>query len=153
MNEQEKQTETLFGKYSDMLKVRSARFFFEGGSKWEQRKINKFLKYFCIPMKEEETVALLDTTLFRTAKEGMLFVKKGIVIKEPLSRLYYLEYEKISRAELREKYNDAGHLTESKLFVVFKDGTEKLIFDYYVRKNFFVDYLNEVARVYVTVQP
>ena len=148
MSEPERRVQDLFGKYSDMLKVRSARWFFEEGSKWDRRKISKFLRYFCVPMKEEETVALLDTTLFRTAKEGMLFVKKGIIVKEPLNRLYYLEYSKIQRAEVREKYNDAGHLTESRTVICFKDGTERNVFDYYVRKNFFVDYVNEAAKIF-----
>ena len=32
--------------------------------------------------------------------------------------------------------------------ICFKDGTERNVFDYYVRKNFFVDYVNEAAKIF-----
>ena len=145
----EEKMQSIFDKYSDMIKGKSLRWYFSTGSKWDKRKIDKFLKYFCIPMKRDEVVALLDTTLFKSAKEGLLFTKKGIVVKEPLNKLYFLEYSKIKEAELQEEYNDAGYLTDSKLIIHFKDGTDRIVFDYYIRKYYFVDYINEVVRFHL----
>ena len=142
----EEKLQFIFEKYSDMLKAKSQRWYFAAGSKWDKRKIEGFLKYFCIPMKLNDTVALLDTTVFKSSKEGLLFVKNGIIVKEPLNKLYYLEYSKIREAELVEEYNDAGYLTDSKLIIHFKDETERIIFDYYIRKYYFVEYINEVVQ-------
>lgn len=142
----EEKLQSIFDKYSDMLRAKSQRWYFATGSKWDKRKIERYLKYFCIPMKLNDTVALLDTTVFKSSKEGLLFVKNGIIVKEPLNKLYYLEYSKIREAELVEEYNDAGYLTDSKLIIHFKDETERIIFDYYIRKYYFVEYINEVVQ-------
>ena len=89
--------------------------------------------------KKLPSIAATENTL-------LLFTKKGIVVKEPLNKLYFLEYSKIREAELQEEYNDAGYLTDSKLIIHFKDGTDRIVFDYYIRKYYFVDYINEVVR-------
>lgn len=141
----EERLQSIFEKYCDTLKAKNLRWYFAVGSRWDKRKIEKFLKYFCIPKKLEDVVAFLDTTVFKTSKEGLLFTKEGIIVKEPLNKLYYLEYSKLQEAEVVEEYNDAGYLTDSKLIVHFRDGNERIVFDYYIRKHFFVDYINEVV--------
>lgn len=149
----EEKLQAIFEKYSDMLKAKSQRWYFAAGSKWDKRKIEGFLKYFCIPMKLNDTVAFLDTTIFKSSKEGLLFTKEGIVVKEPLNKLYYLKYSKIKDAELEEEYNDAGYLTDSKIIIHLKDETERIVFDYYIRKHFFVDYINEVVKFLASYEP
>lgn len=135
----------IFDKYCSSMKVRSLKWYFPMGSRWSVRKINKFMTFFAIPLKGWDVVAFLDTTVFRTGKEGMLFTKDGIFVKEALNKLYYVAYEKIERAEIVEKFDDAGYLISSELFVHYKDGTRQLVFDYDIRKTFFAEYLNEVA--------
>ena len=152
LTKEEKQ-QSIFEKYSDMLKAKSQRWYFATGSKWDKRKIERYLKYFCIPMKLNDTVAFLDTTIFKSSKEGLLFTKEGIVVKEPLNKLYYLKYSKIKDAELVEEYNDAGYLTDSKIIIHLKDETERIVFDYYIRKHFFVDYINEVVKFLASYEP
>lgn len=149
----EEKQQAVFDKYSDMIRAKGLRWYFSAGTKWDKRKINRFLKFFCIPMKLEDTVAFLDTTLFKSAREGLLFVKDGIVVKETLNRLYYLKYSKIQQAELVEQYNDAGYLTESQIIIHFKDGTRRNVFDYYIRKHYFVDYINEVVSLLAGYEP
>lgn len=149
----EEKLQAVFEKYSDMIKVKNLRWYYPTGTKWDKKKIDKFLKYFCIPMKMDEVTAFLDTTLFKTGKEGLLFTKRGIVIKETINKLYFLEYCKIKDAELQEDFNDAGYLTDSKLIIRFDDGTERIVFDYYIRKYYFVDYINEVVHLLAEYEP
>lgn len=149
----EEKLQAVFNKYSDMIKVKNLKWYNPAGSKWDKRKVEKFLKYFCIPMKTDEVTAFLDTTLFKTGKEGLLFTTRGIVVKEPINKLYFLEYCKIKDAELQEEFNDAGYLTDSRLFIHFKDGTERIVFDYYIRKYYFVDYINEVVHFLAEYEP
>ena len=149
----EEKLQLIFDKYCDILKAKSLKWYFAAGGKWEKRKIVKFLKYFCVPMRLEDTVAFLDTTIFKSSKEGLLFTKEGIVVKEPLNKLYYLEYSKLQEAELMEEYNDAGYLTDSKIIIHFKDGSQRIVFDYYIRKHFLVDYINEVVQFLAGYEP
>ena len=135
----------IFDKYCNSMKVRSLKWYFPTGSKWAMRKINKFMAFFAIPLKLWDVVAFLDTTTFRTGKEGMLFTKDGIFIKEALNKLYYIAYEKVEKAEIIEKFDEAGYLVSSELYVHYKDGTKQLVFDYDIRKLFFAEYINDVA--------
>lgn len=136
----------LFDKYADMMKARSLKWYRPMNSKWDIRKIERFLRNFSIPLTPSDVIAFLDTTILKRATEGMLYTYKGILIKETMNKLYYLEYDKIERAELVEKFDDAGYVTYSKVHIYFKDGTEKTVFDYDIRKTFFVEYINEVVK-------
>ena len=76
----------------------------------------------------------------------MLFTFSGILIKEPLNRLFYLKYCELERAEVVDVINEDGWKESSDLMVYFKDGTERKLFDGYIRKNFFADYVNESVK-------
>lgn len=78
----------IFNKYAGAMKVRSLKWYSRGGGKTADRKIERFIRYFVLPITAEEVISLLDTTVFKTGKEGMLFTFSGILIKEPLNRLF-----------------------------------------------------------------
>lgn len=137
----------VFNKYAGTMKVRSVRWYSRGGGKTADRKIDKFIRYFVLPIKAEEVISLLDTTIFRTAKEGMLFTVSGIVVKEPLNRLYYLKYADILRVEVVDRINEDGWKVASDLIVYFRDDTERKMFDGYIKKSFFADFLNEAVKL------
>lgn len=137
----------IINKYAGIMKVRTVKWYSSGGGRTAERKIDKFIKYFVLPIKADEPISFLDTTIFRTAKEGMLFTVSGIIVKEPLERLYYLKYSDISSAEVVDRINEDGWKVSSDLMVYFKDGTERKMFDGYIKKEFFVDYLNEAVKM------
>ncbi len=134
----------IFDKYVDSLRTRSVKWWFKGDSKRADKKIEKYIKYFCLPIRAGDVIALLDTTVFRTAKEGCLFTNSGILVKEVVSKLYYLEFSKIERAEVLEE-TDEYYRVKTSVWVYFTDGTKKQIFDYYFNKYSFVDYINDVV--------
>lgn len=142
--EKQRTIERIFNKYCNSIKVRSLKWYFPSGSKWGRKRIDKFMTYFAIPLKQWDVVAFLDTTVFKTGKEGMLFTKDGIFVKEALNKLYYIAYAKLEKTEIIEKYDDAGYMISTETFVCYKDGTKQLVFDYDIRKLFFTEYLNEV---------
>ncbi|MCM1189278.1 MAG: hypothetical protein NC541_08270 [bacterium] len=45
---------------------------------------------------------------------------------------------------MREVINEDGWLTGTDLYVLFQDGTERKLFDGYIKKEFFAEYVNEV---------
>ncbi len=140
----------IFNKYAGAMKVRSLKWYSRGGGKTADRKIERFIRYFVLPITSEEVISLLDTTVFKTGKEGMLFTFSGILIKEPLNRLFYLKYCELERAEVVDVINEDGWKESSDLMVYFKDGTERKLFDGYIRKNFFADYVNESIKRVLT---
>lgn len=133
----------VFDRYADSIRVRSQKWTFYRESRWGDRRIKKYLKYFALPISPEEVIALMDTTIFRTGKEGLLFTYSGIVIKEVLNKLYYIRYDQIERAELLEVRDEYYNL-ETSVWIHFKDGTKKQIFDYYFNKYSFVEFINAV---------
>lgn len=138
---------SIINKYAGAMKVRSVKWYSRGGGKTADKKIDKFIRYFVLPIKAEEAITFLDTTVFRTAKEGMLFTESGIIVKEPIERLYYLKYSDISGAEVVDRINEDGWKVSSDLMVYFKDGTERKMFDGYIKREFFADYLNEAVKL------
>ncbi|MCM1026642.1 MAG: hypothetical protein NC432_09405 [Roseburia sp.] len=135
----------IFNKYAGSMKMRSLKWYSRGGGSSADRKIERFIRYFVLPIKADEAISFLDTTVLKTAREGMLLTFSGILVKEPLNKLYYLEYEKIKGAEVREVINEDGWLTGTDLYVLFKDGTERKLFDGYIKKEFFAEYINAVT--------
>lgn len=140
------QIQKVFDKYADVIRSRSLKWTHPRDSRWGDRRINRFIKYFCIPITLDEVIALLDTTVFRTAKEGCLFTYSGVFVKEVVEKLYYLEYAKIERAEVLEE-RDEYYNVETSLWVHFKDGTKRQIFDYYLNRQFFADFINDVVKI------
>lgn len=136
--------EKIFNRYADSMKARSLKWTFRGNGRWAVKRINKFLKYFVIPVDISEVIGFLDTTALRTAKEGFLVTASGIFVKEVINKLYYLEYEKIERAEVLEEI-DEGYNVNTSLWIHFKDGTKQQVFDYYLNKNFFAEYINAIV--------
>lgn len=135
--------EKIFDRHVDAMKQRSLKWTFKGSGRWADKRIGKFLKYFYIPVDISEVIGFLDTTVFRTAKEGFLFTASGIFVKEVINKLYYLEFDKIERAEVLEEI-DEGYNVHTSLWIYFKDGTKRQVFDYYLNKRSFADYINEV---------
>lgn len=133
-----------FDKHEGNMKAKNLKWVFKNESRWGDKKIAKYIKYFCLPIDPEEVIALLDTTTFRTAKEGYLFTKSGIVVKEVINKLYYLDFSRIANAEIIEETNEY-YQTTSTVWVNYLDGTKQQIFDYYINKNSFVAYINEVV--------
>lgn len=136
--------EKIFDRYAEAMRTRSLQWTFRGNGRWAERRINKFLKYFFIPVDISEVIGFLDTTSLRTGKEGFLVTASGIFVKEVINKLYYLEYEKIERAEVLEEI-DEGYNISTSLWIHFKDGTKRQIFDYYLNKNSFAEYINEIV--------
>lgn len=134
----------IFDRHVDAMKQRTLKWTFKGSSRWGDRRINKFLRYYYIPVDIGEVLGFLDTTVFRSAKEGYLFTVSGIFVKEVINRLYYLEFDKIERAEVLEEI-DEGYNVKTSIWIHFKDGTKRQVFDYYLNKQSFVDYVNDVV--------
>lgn len=136
--------EKIFDRYAEAMRTRSLQWTFRGSGRWAEKRINKFLKYFFIPVDISEVIGFLDTTSLRTGKEGFLVTASGIFVKEVINKLYYLEYAKIERAEVLEEI-DEGYNVSTSLWIYFKDGTKQQIFDYYLNKNSFAEYINEIV--------
>ncbi|MGN0403353.1 MAG: hypothetical protein ACI4HQ_14005 [Acetatifactor sp.] len=134
----------IFDRHVDSMKTRSLKWTFPHNSKRGDKRINKFLKYYFIPVDVDEVMGFLDTTVFKTGKEGYLFTVEGIFIKEVINKLYYLKYEDIEQAEVEEITDEYYNVT-TKLWVHFKDGTKKQIFDYYINRRTFADYINDIV--------
>ncbi len=132
----------VFEKYMDGMKGRSVKWFVPGFSGYHDHKIRKFMRFYAIPINYEDIIMFLDTTVFRSAKEGFLFTTDGILIKEVMEKLYYLKFSEIEDAQLEEITDDIGVVT-SKIRINFKDGTSRNVLDYDVRKYAFVEYVNE----------
>ncbi len=138
----------VFERYMGVLKGRAGKYFIPGSSNYHDKKIKKFMELYKIPIPFEEVVIFLDTTVFRSAKEGFLFTTEGVVVKMDMDKLTFLSFAKMEKAELEEiKDPDTAIVTE-KILVTFKDGTTKHVLDYDIRKNFFVDYLNDALEQY-----
>lgn len=134
----------IFDKHTDAMRTRSLKWTFMHESWLGDRRITKFIKYFCLPIKTEEVLGFLDTTALRTGKEGYLFTYQGVVIKEVANKIYYLPYDKIQSAEI-ESVTDEYYQTTTTVWIHFADGTRKQIFDYYIKREAFVDYINYVV--------
>lgn len=137
----------IFDRHVDAMRNRSVKWVYRGDGRRADRKIDKYLKYYCLPIDGSEVIALMDTTVFRTGKEGYLFTESGIIVKEVISKLYYLKFSEIARAEVLEE-RDEYYRVKSSVWVHFKDGTKKQIFDYYINKYTFVEYINDVIAGY-----
>ncbi len=137
---------TLFYKYLATMKARSLKWTLKGETRRGDKRILKFIKYFCLPIEVSETIALLDTTLFRTCKEGYLFTTSGIIIKETMNKLYYLKFADIEQAEVQE-LRDEGYNLITSIWVHFKDGTKRQMMDYYINKYSIVDYINSAIEL------
>lgn len=136
----------IFDRHVDSMRNRSVKWVYRGDGKRSDKKIDKYLKYYCLPIDPREVIALMDTTVLRTGKEGCLFTESGIIVKEVISRLYYLKFAEITGAEVLEE-RDEYYRVKSSVWVHFKDGTKKQIFDYYINKYTFVEYINDVIAV------
>lgn len=138
------QIKKIFDRHVDSMKTRSLKWTFRRESRWGDRRIAKFIRYFCLPIKPDDVLGFLDTTVFRTGKEGYLFTYEGIIVKEVANKLYYLQFSKIKNAEI-ERVTDEYYQTTVTVWVNFLDGTRKQIFDYYIKRDAFVDYINDVV--------
>lgn len=138
------QIKKIFDRHVDSMKTRSLKWTFRRESRWGDRRIAKFIRYFCLPIKPDDVLGFLDTTVFRTGKEGYLFTYEGIIVKEVANKLYYLQFSKIKNAEI-ERVTDEYYQTTVTVWVNFLDGTRKQIFDYYINRDAFVDYINDVV--------
>ena len=83
----------VFEKYMDGMKGRSVKWFVPGFSGYHDHKIRKFMRFYAIPINYEDIIMFLDTTVFRSAKEGFLFTTDGILIKEVMEKLVRLGAE------------------------------------------------------------
>lgn len=135
----------VFEKYMDAMKGRSVKWFVPGASKYHDGRIAKFMNYFAVPFEMDDVIMFLDTTVFRTAKEGFLFTTQGIVVKEVMEKLYFLDFSKIDNADLEEFKDEDTSLVTTKIRINFKDGTSRHVLDYDVKKFFFVEYINEAV--------
>ena len=138
------QIKKIFDRHVDSMKTRSLKWTFRRESRWGDRRIAKFIRYFCLPIKPDDVLGFLDTTVFRTGKEGYLFTYEGIIVKEVANKLYYLQFSKIKNAEI-ERVTDEYYQTTVTVWVNFLDGTRKQIFDYYINRDALVDYINDVV--------
>ena len=138
------QIKKIFDRHVDSMKTRSLKWTFRRESRWGDRRIAKFIRYFCLPIKPDDVLGFLDTTVFRTGMEGYLFTYEGIIVKEVANKLYYLQFSKIKNAEI-ERVTDEYYQTTVTVWVNFLDGTRKQIFDYYINRDAFVDYINDVV--------
>ena len=138
------QIKKIFDRHVDSMKTRSLKWTFRRESRWGDRRIAKFIRYFCLPIKPDDVLGFLDTTVFRTGKEGYLFTYEGIIVKEVANKLYYLQFSKIKNAEI-ERVTDEYYQTTITVWVNFLDGTRKQIFDYDINRDAFVDYINDVV--------
>ena len=50
---------------------------------------------FCLREKQENVLALIDTSFFKNGKEGFLFTKDALYIKEPMRRVHKFRYDEI----------------------------------------------------------
>lgn len=143
MTENERRN-AIFGKYVSAMKVKSLKWTFKNESKWGDRRISRYIKYFCLPIDSSEVMGLLDTTIFRSGKEGYLFTTSGIFVKEVANKLYYLDFERLDHAEVEEKVDEYYRSTYI-LWAYFKDGSKRRMFDYYLNRESFADYINAIV--------
>ena len=112
------QIKKIFDRHVDSMKTRSLKWTFRRESRWGDRRIAKFIRYFCLPIKPDDVLGFLDTTVFRTGKEGYLFTYEGIIVKEVANKLYYLQFSKIKNAEI-ERVTDEYYQTTITVWVNF----------------------------------
>ena len=120
----------LFERYAERMKGRSLKWYVPGNSKYVDKKIKKFIKNFFVPLEWDDVLAFLDTTIFKTSKEGLLFTTKGIFIKEPLEKIYYIGYDEVEQVGYHielDKYEREVKTIE----VTYKDGRVRRVLDYY----------------------
>lgn len=137
---------TVFGEHLELMRAKSQHWFFKGNSRWADNRIRKFLEYFAIPIDPEEVIALMDTTIFHTAKEGYLFTTSGIVIKDLLYKLCYLDFSQVEQAEVIEQFDENTYSTTTTTCAHLKDGTDMRLPDYYINNRALVHYINDVIR-------
>lgn len=135
-----------FGEHLELMRAKSQHWFFKGNSRWADNRIRKFLEYFSIPIDQENVIALMDTTLFHTAKEGYLFTTSGIVIKDLLYKLCYIDFNRVEQAEIVEEYDEKNYTTTVYARAHLKDGTDMRLPDYYIKSRALVRYINDAIQ-------
>lgn len=136
----------VFGEHLELMKAKSQRWFFKGNSRWADSRIRKFLEYFAIPIDQEDVIALMDTTLLHTGKEGYLFTTSGIVIKDLLYKLCYIDFNKVEQAEVIEEFDEKTYSTTLHACAHLKDGTDIRLPDYYINSRALVRFINDVVQ-------
>ena len=91
-------------------------------------------------MPPEEIFCILDTTLFNTLKNGIIFTLHGLYILELFGKTFYLNYADIDSIQVIPNKNGKGNQRESQIRFFLKDGlvyslADTNIFDKYILSN------------------
>lgn len=88
-----------------------------------EKKLRGALNSYAKGVIEDTVIGLVDTTLFGSATEGMLFTTAGIYFDESLCKKFYIKYKDIDSAVV----TNPDHKTKDenkKITIWLKDGTE-----------------------------
>lgn len=136
----------IFEKYGVRMKGKSLKWYIPGNSKYVDNKIKRFIRNYFVPVEWGDIMAYLDTSVFKTGKEGLLITTEGIFVKEPLEKIYYLEYAKIQSVGYHIEVDEAGR-EKSTIEVIYTDGRVRRVLDYYFDQHLFVKYLEAAVEL------
>ena len=90
-----------------------------------EKKLRGALDSYAKGVMEDTVIGLIDTTLFGSATEGMLFTTAGIYYDETLSKKFYVKYTDIDSVNVTNP-NHKSKDCNKKINIWLKDGTEML---------------------------
>ena len=96
----------------------------------EDKKLNNAIKSFAYEGKHSSVVALLDTTLFNSGKEGLLFTGEQVIYRPAFSSPIPIAYAEIKSVEYREETVGSKADKIKKTICVVKDDNSQVVIEY-----------------------
>lgn len=87
----------------------------------DDKKLNNAIKAMQITEDPSDVLCIIDTSLFKNAKAGIVFTTNGMYVHQVLSEPKYLAYSDIKNATLQTEVNDKGKSIDS-LQIELNDG-------------------------------
>lgn len=98
----------------------------------DDKRLNNAIKAMQITEDPNDILSIIDTSLFKNAKAGIVFTTNGMYVHEVLSEPKYMSYSNINDATLQTEINDKGKSIDS-LQIELNDGSYSIdsgILDY-----------------------
>ena len=109
------------------------------------KQIKNALSNFAPETDESNIIALYDTTIGNSGKEGYLFTAAGIYIKEILTKPYYLKYSDI--ATIKQHFIGKKDCNDE-VTIQLKDGTKLEITSVYLNKTPLCHFIEEIIKLH-----
>ena len=135
-----------FERYAQRMNAKSMKWLFPGNTKYVDKKIKRFIKYFYIPVEWDTVMAFLDTTILHNSKEGILVTTEGISVKEPLEKMYFLDFAGIKEVGYHVEEEESYKETKT-IEVIYEDGRVRRVLDYYFDQYLFVEFLKTAVEL------